>query len=1099
MVNSNATLLKMITSYLCQLFISATYHCFSRFAKNKTVNFSFILILLVSSNYAFSGNYQVVKSFNIPKQKAMLALINFAEQADITLLFPLDNIQSIKTNPLTGKYSIAKALQLLIKGSGLKMELDASGDFSVLVDVNFVKQMEIAEQSKATLFAQSQQVKKVQIKKSQPKTEEIEIITIQGIKGSLVQSMNHKRFSSEITDVIFAEDIGQLPDENIAEVLQRIPGIQMSRSADGEGSNIQIRGVSNNNVEINGQTVSGSSADRSINFQDLPSELFSVIEIQKAASADKIEGSLGGTVNLKTRRPLGIKEDQVASITLKAKYAELSADTDPDVSFLLGKNWRETSLGDFGVIVNAGTKIVSSLTQAYGGGDFETATGTWFLQSGNITAKSPFDTGKHAISDLDVNGNGIADKHDKFYLPNAFRLFSSERESLRNSLNANLQWQPNKSINLFFDATHTDSEEALKNSRFSINFNENFALPLISGDNRFQSLGHTPNGEHYLMTSGRLGGANVKLGSSPAAKTTWRESELFTLGGDIQITDNLNLSAELSTSKAKSWTHQAALTMGYDWNLDGKLKDWGGIVDFDHTSVDLASFTLYESPFDTGNPQTLKAIDPTDINYERLVYEKYARSADDINNGSDSLRFDASYEFDDGIITQVSVGLRLSERSFENQSFKHVDNSVAKVPVNPDNTNNDKHKATSEAFQQCLTPVTEGALSGQSGNMPRTWTSTGCNSDFFNELFNLADIRAIDPDTGSGLFEKNFDRFDVMEKTSAYYIRADFFTELLGKHFYGNFGARYVDTSTTTQGFADISGEPQWVTVAGSYTELLPSINTNLDLNESMMFRFAYAHVLARPSLKHLSPGIKLTKNDDLLGYAGSGQAGNPDLAPILATNLDFSFEWYYQQASMFSAAVFYKDIDSIIAYGPEVVAMTFNDELYNVRQKQNIAGTKLEGVELSLVQAFDFLPGFLTHTGISANYTYTQEDSNNIDAEGEPIARRGLSEDSYNLVAFYDDKAFSLRLAYNWRSEFVRREYVVLGAQTSDTLPEIEADRGQLDLTANYKINEHFKINFSVINLNESTTERYLKYEELTNYISDSGVRYSLGVVARY
>jgi len=943
------------------------------------------------------------------------------------------------------------------------------------------------------------QVNAAEASSAKNKDSDIEIITVQGIKGSIQKSMNDKRFSNEIMDSISAEDIGQLPDENIAEALQRVTGIQMSRSADGEGSTIQIRGVSNNNVEINGQTLSGSSADRSINFQDIPSELVAGIEIQKAPTADKIEGSLGGTVNLKTRRPLGIQEDHVASITAKAKYAELSGQTDPDVSFLLGKNWRDTGFGDFGLLVNAGTKTVSSLTEAYGGGDFETATGAWFLQSGDMPSKKPFNKGDHVVGDLDVNGDGTADENDMFYVPNAFRLFSSERESVRKSFNTTLQWQPNENINLFFDATLSDSEEDLKNSRYNIQFNKGLALPLSSGNNQFQSLGNTPNGEHFLMTSGRLGGANVKLGSAPSAKTTWRESELFTLGGDIQITDNLNVSVEVSTSKAKSWTHQGALTMAYDWNLDGKIKDWGGIVDFDHTSVNLVDFTLYESPSNTGNPETLRAIDPTDSNYERLAYEKYQRNADDINNGSDAFRLDATYEFNDGIITQISAGLRVSERSYENQSFNHVDKSVAKVPVNPDNTDNETYKATSVAFQQCLTPVTDSALSGQSGNMPRTWTSTGCNSDFFTEYFALEDLRSIDPETGAGVYERAYDRFDVLEETSAYYVRADYYTELFGKNFYGNFGARYVDTTTTTQGFADISGEPQWVTVAGSYTELLPSLNANLDLNDEMIIRFAYADVLSRPGLKHLSPGIKLNNNEDLPGYAGSGQAGNPDLAPILATNLDLSFEWYYQEASMFSAAIFYKDIDSSIAYGPEAVDMTFNDELYSVRQKQNIAGTKLEGLELSLIQAFDFLPSFLKHTGMSANYTFTQEDSNNIDAEGEPIARRGLSEDSYNLVAFYDDNTFSVRLAYNWRSEFVRREYVLLGSGSADSLPEIEADRGQLDLTANYKVNEHFKINFSAINLNESTTERYLKYEELTNYISDSGVRYNLGIVARF
>ncbi len=586
------------------------------------------------------------------------------------------------------------------------------------------------------------------------KSTDIEIITVTGIKGSIAQSMNDKRFSSEIMDGISAEDIGQLPDENIAEALQRVTGIQMSRSSDGEGSTIQIRGISNNNVEVNGQTLSGSADDRSVNFQDIPSELVSGVEVLKAPTSDKIEGSLGATVNLKTRRPLGIQEDQIVTVTAKAKYAELSGETDPDVSFLLGKNFRETAIGDFGFIVNGGSKTISTLTEAFGGGDYKTAQGIWYLH----TAK------------VDLNGDELLDDKDRLYAPEAFRLFSNERESVRNSFNTSLQWQPNDEINLFFDAMFTESEQDVRNAQYSVNFNKGLALPMDGGDNQFFSLGNSPMGDHHVMMAGRLGGGTVTSGSAPSLNTTWRESEQFTLGGDIQVTDELNISAELSTSDAKAWNEQSQLTMGWDADLNGKLKgnDFTRPVDFNMIGVDLADVTLYESA------ANLVALDPTDTSYEHMFYEKYQRNAGNNDNTSDAFRIDATYEFDDGIITQVSAGARWAERTFAHKGYKHNNKGIQGVPVYPLNSNNKTNlwaQETSVAFRECLGDTQGTALSNQSGDMPRSWTSTTCDIDFFTEYFDSDDIRGVNPDTGAGIYEKTFERFNITEETMAYYLR----------------------------------------------------------------------------------------------------------------------------------------------------------------------------------------------------------------------------------------------------------------------------------------------------------------------------------------
>ncbi len=983
--------------------------------------------------------------------------------------------------------------------------------------------------------------------------EEMEVIEIKGVFGSIRDSMNDKRFSTEIKDSISAEDIGQLPDENIAEALQRVTGIQMARSADGEGSTLQIRGLTNNNVEINGQSVSGSSADRSINFQDLPSELFSGLEVLKAPTSDKIEGSLGGTVNLKTRRPLEGKKDFFASATLKAKHAEIAGETDPDINGFLKKNWRDTGIGDFGFIVNVGIKTVTSVTEAYGGGDFATAEAVWVRRNGDYIPAGPgnpnsgnanhFKTGDEAWrydGEIDVNGDGESNVDDVYYMPAGFGFYENTRESDRNSFNTTLQWQPNDDINIFFDATLTDIEEVSTGSRYSVSFNSARLAALSSGDNNFVKLNSIPGssaensnalpaGDVYLMTSGRIGNATTRMGASPSINIIDRESEQFTLGGDWQITDEFNLSAELSMSKGTASTvEQGALIMGIDANGNGQLNglDFSQFVDFDSAAGRIPDVTLYQSPFPASAFGTglvlpdgdLVAIAPNDVDYERLAYFQFNRVAGDTENQADAFRIDGTLDIDGDFITELFFGVRAAERKFSRIGYENRNQrggpsslwngedelrtgiNVQAIRVNPESLSDPDLIASSEFLQACLTQGGDnGLLSDEGSNLPRTWTATNCSANHISDAFGLQDIRTIDEETQIGAYELARVRFQVKEQTIAAYIRADFYTDISDMDFFGNFGIRYVETDSDSTGIAPTEEGQSVQTFSNSYDDWLPSFNANLAINEEMVVRLGLSRTLGRPELIAISPSMNITLSEDVEGIDGSGTAGNPYLDPQHSNNIDLSFEWYYSDSSMFSLAYYRKDIDSTIADNPDEVDIDFGDKTYRIRTKQNLPGTEIDGFEIALQHGFTDLPGLLSHTGIGMNYTVTDEASEIIDQEGSPIARQRLSDSSYNIAAYYDDGTFSTRLAYNWRDEFVRRIEVDLGFARGERLPEIEAERGQLDLTANYTLNEHIKFNFAAINLTESETERFMKYEQLTNYIANAGRRYTLGMVYRF
>jgi TonB-dependent receptor len=180
---------------------------------------------------------------------------------------------------------------------------------------------------------------------------EIEEVVVSGIRSSLASALQEKRSASNLIEVIQSEDIGKLPDQNLAEVLENITGVQITRTA-GIGTGVQIRGSNANRVEINGVSTVGSGSGRNgIDFEDVNASIISSVEVIKAAEAKTIEGSVGGTINLRTIRPLEL-EETLGSIRIQGEDSSLSTEgTQPRFSGAWGDKWT-TDAGEFGVVIS---------------------------------------------------------------------------------------------------------------------------------------------------------------------------------------------------------------------------------------------------------------------------------------------------------------------------------------------------------------------------------------------------------------------------------------------------------------------------------------------------------------------------------------------------------------------------------------------------------------------------------------------------------------------------------------------------------------------------------------------------------------------------
>lgn len=965
---------------------------------------------------------------------------------------------------------------------------------------------------------------------------EMEVIEVQGVRSSILKSLKNKRFAQEILDTISAEDLGQLPDENIAEALSRINGVSLSRAEDGEGQSVQIRGDSSNNIEMNGQTMVGSGENpRSINFQDIPSELFSTIEVLKASTADRIEGSLGGTINLKTQKPLNLKNNSLASVTLKAKHNELAEHTSPDVTVFKANNFRDTAIGDFGFLLTLSAKEVVSQDEAFGTATWNGAPSRWTVYTGLSGASSASQFGADKAipfdSNLDPNGDGVSDENDIFYVPNQWKVYSNNKTSKRGAVNLTLQWQPTSTSSFWLNGSVSRRDDLIANSSFSMQANTGTAggnqwdpanvyrsFPLPSENTTFELVNSTEVGDFYVMTAGRMGGINTVMGSSPAVRTEIADSYQITLGGELILGDYLTMDAEVASSSSVSEREQSQLLLTHDYTGNGRVQnnDFAAVLDFNEIDTDLAWIKYYDAPLNTAE---LKEIDPSLSDFDRLAYRQLQRNATDIKNTSNSAKLDFQYEFDSAI-TSVQFGYRYADRSAERINYMGnstgngegiYDNGRLIIPHLSGTPVNDESNEVSIALSHCLQPE-QANLEEFSGNIPLTWIGTTCDSAFIESYFNLPNIRAINPNTGDPYYQRNGQRYnnvDIKEKTEAAYIRANFFTSWLGTDidFVGNLGVRYVTTQVTGIGWIDAQDESdsnyQQVEVTSEYEHALPSLNFNWLLSDEIVLRLAWSKNIARPNLNQVSPSFNLNYVEDLgtEGYVGTGRAGNIGLKPRTAENVDLSYEWYYDDDALLSIAIYYKEINDLVEQlsGQDLI---IGDERFLVQQWQNVGSTYIKGVELGWQQSFGFLPGFLADTGVNFNYTHPVESETLIDGQGDGLVKEGHSDHNVNATFYYDNKTFSVRLAYSYRSEYVRDYQATLGyARTEDPyrIPQYVDAYGQVDLSANLKITKKLKLNFNVTNLTNEHSTWYLKHKQMTDRLSYTGRRANLSIQYKF
>jgi TonB-dependent receptor len=957
--------------------------------------------------------------------------------------------------------------------------------------------------------------------------EVIEEIVTTGIRGSLRQSMDVKRQSDGVVDAISAEDIGNFPDTNLAESLQRITGVSIERER-GEGGRVTVRGFGPqfNLVLLNGRQMPTSGGvfgapqgvDRSFDFGNLASEAVSAVEIYKSGKADVPTGGIGSTINIKTTRPLenpGMNLTVAASgVYDQSRTKRESTDWTGEVSGLFSNTFADDTVGVAISLVRQDRSHGSATSQVGGWRTFNgAANNSWGVANDGScnNAGAPADVsafvgqetwGGIPVPCFDWEGEQVnrPDADDIYSVPQTIGYNLSDYDRTRTNGQLTLQFRPVETFTATLDYTYSEREEERTYSDLSAWFNYGGQSTVWDGQDNA-----TP--ETYSEGST---GADYSMGAGEDAFKNENNSVGLNLLWDVS--DSLSLEFDYHDSSAES----------------GPASKWGNSA--------LVSIAAYTRDVTTGyfgqelpilelglsNPLT-----PDDMQITGSVFQNQPSEMD-----IEQTRLGGSLYLDSGFVESIDFGVQLTD----------VENQTQQATVQRDawfaNT-------AIGAISDLMTPA---SMAGAFDNIPGS-SDPRRQLDYFSydmseliqraeELIASGDMAIFVPGNGDlGICGTGFCRSDTfgtdrrtLEESQSAYVQVNMATE------WGNFpvsmraGLRYEQTDVTSRALVPDYNGLLWV----GGNELS---HFKMYISDNVVGRFSYSQTLTRPNYTDIQGGV--TIDSPVRITEGTGNRGNPALLPFESENLDLSVEYYYGEGSYLSVGYFRKDVTNFIgtssvtetvfdlphpglgpladdarAAGASTPGEIFDWILvnrptepgvdpvagtilgidgrdpaspFNLTVPVNIEKATVDGWELNLQHEFGASGfGFIVNaTFVDADVGY---DNNSLDSQ---FVISGLS-DSANLIPYFENDDWSVRLAYNWRDAFLAGT----GQSNVGAGPPTYVDEyGQWDLSVSYWATDNLQIFSDVINITDETTYVYGRTTDQVLFASQYGTRYTLGV----
>lgn len=937
--------------------------------------------------------------------------------------------------------------------------------------------------------------------------DETETIEIRGIAASNKQDINNKRFSTSVMDSITAEDIGKLPDVTIADTLQRIPGVQIRRSA-GEGSTINVRGMPQVTTLLNGEQFlsAGSITTLQPDFTDIPAALLSSIDVLKSPEADTLAGGISGTLDLKTRRPFELEQGTTFSLSGEATRGSLSEQTNPKLIAFAGYN-----KDDFGII----------FTAAYDESTLANYRNGTILTSSEIQSES----------NRDINNDG--DFNDSFYGQRFYGVMDRETERDRLGLSTTVQYQIADSLIFTGDLFYTKMDDADRKQGVMVD-NARGQIWAFS-DNLIPRLDNAQGG--HVFTANEMDLKVRRVSAYSESLTNDRESTNASLLFEYQ--GNGPLSGEfryLHGSAERGHTENVAhgfLTSGAQHGL---LKNHGdGITPVNPNGYgpDAIDVTFSRS----GEYITLGFEEGfgSDINQYNLV-STYSENNFEEEATLDVARIDGHYDFESEHLQNVDFGLRTSKRDVKRETYILVA-PFTTGDITADVMWKDSGASLGDTNGDGIKSVAGGDLTIGSTNffsdMPAGWVNqvNGLGPGGKDQNFYLINPKVLDDPMafqnaiypGNKRLANPSRTYQVKEQTQTAYFKVNFAGDIGDLSYTANVGAQYIQTELDMLQNQLGSARPCSLCTASEKigekwlnrddSDFLPSMNFNLSLTDDVILRAAYGKTMTALDIGKLAGGVSVGRtragdilaaelgvSPDLLVAVSGRQNGNPDLEPWRSTNYNLSAEWYFNQSGLLSVSAFFMDIESFVENGIVMQGLPDIDGVIRrevpVNTEVNGEGGDIKGFEIAYQQAFDFLPAPFDGLGTSLNFTYAPSDSANTDVYGESLPIQDNSEKSANAVLWYEKGPVQLRLAANYRSDRLDSLSLPMG---EGVVPFWTDSTMYFDMFAGYEFAEDMSIYTSISNLTEEKEDIYAQWSDhvITQNIFER--RITFGVRTRF
>ena len=921
---------------------------------------------------------------------------------------------------------------------------------------------------------------------------ELEEVVVTGIRESLQRNLDMKREAQGVVDVISAEDIGKFPDSNVAASLQRVPGVSIQRSGTrGEPTGITVRGFGGdfNETLYDGRRISTASGNRAVDFSTVGADFVGALAVMKTPDITLSSSSIGATVNVMYPKPFDQPGPRYV-VSASGSMQDEAEDFKPTFGALYSNTFADDTLGFLidGIYTDRTTDTNRVFVSGWEGARFAPCQLTPTCTPAELEPDAPrphvgwwqqqYGAEQSQVSDERIDGR-IA-----------------------------FQWRPSDRVLLTIDDNY---------SRQKI-VTETYGFALWFGLNDLRNVQLDDNGTVVdFIQAGTPMDLNAGINNQLI--------ETNQTGINLKIDASENLSFDIDASYAKSEQNPDGQSNdGADIGYGGALGTALGVRVLGDSEDTLPQLTTYGP-----NGNTSQYLNPALIGSHVLVRQAQ-KNSDTIKQGrlamtwkQDGFRFDAgtSYLDDNYTLENRNTFANNFWQAWSGYGAPSGRNSGVIVPTN-------LYRGTigTSGFipgfsgagslpPQLLMYDTRG-LYGFLQGLGNPWQANipgfnygGCNPSTPNE--GLCTYRgsldlALDPGSVQ----------DIEEKTWAAFVRASFQVDLADHPFHFSAGVRNERTDLSSSGVGRLPvlltrsaadptllsttySETRAITTKSKYSYLLPSLDMKLEVTPEIHTRFSASRTLTRPAINFLTPVLNVGALPRVGALTANG--GNPALRPYLSDNFDFAVEWYYQENSYASLNYFMKDVTNFIVQGTQrqtinnvIDPTTGEPAIYTVSQRVNGPDATVDGFELAWQHVFGD-----TGFGFNGNVTLVDTDKpyNRYDISQSGFAVTGLA-DSANFVGFYDKNGFEVRVAANWRDEYLLQFGQNQNNSQFGAEPTFVNSSLQIDVSTSYQITDQINVFLEALNVTNDTMSTHGRFDNQLLDVFAYGRRYAIGARMR-